>query len=73
MVYHNFTPQTYICAKIIPIPNCSKPALTCSDKYRSIAISNVIGEILDHVIINGQSECLSSVHDDLKRDDSILH
>ena len=37
MVCHNFVPQTFICAKIIPIPKGSKPALTCSDKYRSIA------------------------------------
>ena len=36
--------KTFICAKIIPIPKGSKPALTCSDKYRSIAISNVIGK-----------------------------
>ena len=49
MVYHNFAPQTF---------GAIKPALTCSDKYRSIAISNVIGKILDHVIIDRQSECL---------------
>ena len=60
MVYHNFAPQTFICAKIIPIPKGSKPALTCSYKYRSIAISNVIGKILDHVIIDKQSECLKT-------------
>ena len=57
---HNFAPQTFICAKIIPIPKGSKPALTCSDKYRSIAISNVIGKILDHVIIDRQSDCLKT-------------
>ena len=44
MVYCNFAPQTCICAKIIPIPKDSRPALTCSDKYRIIAISNVIGK-----------------------------
>ena len=60
MVRHNFAPQTFICAKIIPIPKGSKPALTCSDKYRSIAISNVIGKILDHVIIDRQSDCLKT-------------
>ena len=54
MVCHNFAPQTFICVKIIPIPKGSKPALTCSDKYRSIAISNVIGKI------DRQSECLKT-------------
>ena len=43
-------PQAFICANIIP------GALTCSDKYRSIAISSVIGKILDHIIIDRQSE-----------------
>ena len=60
MIYHNFALQTFICAEIIPIPKGSKSALTCSDKYRSIAISNVICKILDHVIIDRQSECLKT-------------
>ena len=49
-----------ICAKIIPISKGSKPALTCPSKYRSIPISNVIGKILDHVIIDRQLECLKT-------------
>ena len=53
-------PQTFICAQIIPTPKGSKATLTCSDKYRSIAISNVIGKILDHIIIDRQSECLKT-------------
>ena len=60
MIYHVFAPQTFICAQIIPIPKGSKATLTCSDKYRNIANSNVIGKILDHVIIDRQSECLKT-------------
>ena len=45
MIYHGFAPQTFICAQVIPIPKGSKATLTCSDKYRSIAISNVIAKI----------------------------
>ena len=60
IIYHGFAPQNFICAQIIPIPKGSKATLTCSDKYRSIAISNVIGKILDHVIIDRQSECLKT-------------
>ena len=52
MIYHGFAPQTFICAKIIPIQKGSRTTLTCSDKYRSIAISNVTGKILDNVIID---------------------
>ena len=58
MIYHGFAPQGFICANIIPIPKCSKASLTSSDKYRSIAISSVIGKILVHVIIDRLSDCL---------------
>ena len=60
MIYHGFAPQTFICANIIPIPKGSKASLTSSDKYRIIAISSVIGKILDHVIIDRLSDCLKT-------------
>ena len=60
MIHHGFVPQAFICANIIPIPKSAKGALTCSDKYRSIAISSVIGKILDHIIIDRQSKCSTS-------------
>ena len=55
--YEFLDTRLFICANIIPIP---KSALTCSDKYRSIAISSVIGRILDHIIIDRQSEILKT-------------
>ena len=60
MIYHGFAPQTINCAQIIPIPKDFKATLTCSDKYLSIAISNVIGKILDNVISYRHSECLKT-------------
>ena len=60
MIYHGFAPQAFTCANIIPIPKGSKASLTSSDKYRSIAISSVIGKILDHVIIDRLSDCLKT-------------
>ena len=60
MIHHGFAPQAFICANIIPIPKSAKGALTCSDKYRSIAISSVIGKILDHIIFDRQSEFLKT-------------
>ena len=44
-VYHGF------CAIIIPIPKDSKANISDSDKYRRIAISTLLGKILDHIII----------------------
>ena len=60
MVHHGFCPSTFICANIIPIPKGSKANLSDSDKYRSIAISSILGKILDHIIIVKQSEALKT-------------
>ena len=43
-----------------PYPYTSQASLTCSDQYRSIAISSVIGKIPDHVIIDRLSDCLKT-------------
>ena len=60
MVYHGYCPQSFICANIIPIPKGSKANLSDSDKYRSIAISSLLGKILDHIIIEKQSKALKT-------------
>ena len=60
MVYHGYCPPSFICANIIPIPKGSKANLSDSDKYRSITISSLLGKILDHIIIEKQSEALKT-------------
>ena len=60
MVYHGYCPPSFICANIIPIPKGSKANLSDSDKYRSIAISSLLGKILNHIIIEKQSEALKT-------------
>ena len=56
MIYHEFCQASFICANNIPIPKGSKVNLSDSDKYRSIAISSILGKILDHIIIVKQSD-----------------
>ena len=56
-------PASFICANIIPIPKGSKVNLSDSDKYRSIAISSILGKILDHIIIVKQSDALTTSQD----------
>ena len=60
MIYHGFCPASFICANIIPIQKGSKVHLSDSDKYRSIAISTILGKILDHIIIVKQSDALTT-------------
>ena len=60
MIYHGICPASFICANIIPIPKGSIVKLPDSDKYRSIAISSILGKILDHIIIVKQSDALTT-------------
>ena len=60
MVYHGFCHAAFICANIFPVPKGSKVNLSDSDKYRSIAISSLLGKILDHIIIVKQSDALTT-------------
>ena len=60
MVYRGYCPPSFICANITPIPKGSKANLSDSDKYRRIAISSLHGKILDHIIIEKQSEALKT-------------
>ena len=61
MIYHGFCPVSFICANIIPIQKKgSKVNLSDPDKYRCIAISSILGKILDHIIIVKQSDALTT-------------
>ena len=60
MVYHGYCLPSFICANIIPILKGSKANLSDSDKYRSTAISSLLGKMLDHIIIEKQSEALKT-------------
>ena len=60
LVYHGYCPPSFICVNIIPIPKGSKANLSDSDKYTSIAINSLLGKILDHIIIEKQSEALKT-------------
>ena len=60
MGYHGYCPSSFIYANNIPIPKGSKANLSDSDKYRSIAINSLFGNIRDHIIIQKQSEALKT-------------
>ena len=58
--FNGFCPPSFICANIIRIPNGSKVNLSDSDKYRSIAIVSLLGNILDYIIIGKQFDALTT-------------
>ncbi len=50
MVTHGFTPDRMIIGTMVPIPKCKTKQLCCSDNYRVITLSGVIGKLFDWVI-----------------------
>ena len=60
MITHGFAPPEFIKSSIIPIPKGAKATLNDSEKYRSIAISSLLSKILDHIIIDQQSQFLTT-------------
>ena len=60
MFFYGLCPPSFICVNIIPIPKGSKVNLSDSDKYRSIAISNLLKKILGHLIMVKQSDALTN-------------
>ena len=60
MITHGFAPPEFIKSSIIPIPKGAKATLSDSEKYRSIAISSLLSKILDHIIIDQQSQFLTT-------------
>ena len=45
-------------SSIIPIIHYTKATLTDSDKYRNIAISNILSKVLNYIIIDNQKLAL---------------
>ena len=59
-MYHGYFPSLFVCANIIPIHKGSKANFSDSEKFRSIAISSLLGNILDHIIFERQSKSLTT-------------
>ena len=51
MITHGYTPGTMLHSSIIPIVKDKKKLITCSYNYRGIAMSSVLGKVLDNIII----------------------
>ena len=58
MLAHTLSPSGMLLSVLIPIPKDKKKSLSCSDNYRSIALSSIVGKILDNVILSQHAEVL---------------
>ena len=55
-----YAPQLFLRTTMISIPKGGKLCSTNADLYRSIAISNMLSNILDYVIIDQQADSLAT-------------
>lgn len=58
LIRHGFSPDGLCLATIIPIPKNARKSLNDSDNYRGIALSSVIGKMIDWVILNNNCDIL---------------
>ncbi len=60
ILIHGVSPDSMILGTMIPIPKNKKKSLCNSYNYRAIALSSIIGKILDWVILIKERHVLKS-------------
>ncbi len=60
MLIHGISPESMLLGTMIPIPKNKRQSLCNSDNYRAIALSSIIGKILDWIILIKEEQSLSS-------------
>ena len=60
MLRHGFSPSQFCMSKLIPIPKNKKKSINDSSNYRAIAMSNILGKLLDKVILANHTMALKS-------------
>jgi len=73
MVTHGYTPGAMLFSSILPIVKDRRKSTTYSDNYRGIAISSVLGKVLDNIIINSTSVSSSQYQFGFKKGLSTTH
>ena len=60
MLQHGYAPKHFMMSTIFPIPKVVKSKLKCSENYRPIEISSLLGKVFDKIIISHQHDFLLS-------------
>jgi hypothetical protein len=60
MLIHGVSPDSMIIGTMVPIPKCKTKQLCCSDNYRAITLSSVIGKIFDWLVLIKEQKALNS-------------
>ena len=60
MISHGFVPKDFLLSTLIPIPKNRRKSLNCSDNYRAIALSSVMGKLLDKILLDKCSDVFTT-------------
>ena len=60
MLIHGFSPKGFLESQIISIPKSKRKSLNDMSNYRGIAMSSVLGKVLDSVIISLHNNMLGT-------------
>ena len=60
MLIHGSSPDELLTATIVPIPKDKKKSLCQSSNYRGIALSSIVGKVLDLIVLDNNKEILQS-------------
>ena len=58
MLHHGCVPENLLLCTVIPIPKSTRKSMYSSNNYRGIALSSVLGKVLDKIIFNKSSSVL---------------
>lgn len=51
LVLHGVAPDELLMSTLVPIPKDKRKSLSSSSNYRAIALSSIVGKVLDHVLL----------------------
>ena len=60
MLKHGNAPEDMLMSTVVPIPKNKKKSLNDSNNYRGIALSSIIGKVLELLILNSNRDILRS-------------
>ena len=60
MLRHGFCPSSFLLSTVIPIPKNQRKSLNDSENYRGIALSSIMGKVLDWIILLDNHDVLAS-------------
>jgi len=51
MLSHGYVPKDFLLSTLVPIPKNKRKSLNNSDNYRAIALSSILGKLLDKILL----------------------